>query len=72
MKEFYEEVVPDQGEEESQAEARAGIRLRSLFLLRVLFMPIILTVIEILTGFFSDTITPTILPTPTLYGLGHF
>lgn len=73
MSAYCEEVVPEQDDEASvSAESRVGIRLRSFFLLMILILPIILTIIEILTGFFDDTITPTVVPTPTLYGLGYF
>jgi len=73
MSAYYEEVVPEQNDEAGvSVESRIGIRLRSFFLLMIFVLPIILTIIEILTGFFDETITPTIVPTPTMYGLGYF
>ena len=72
MKDFYDGIIPEEGEEESLVGTGVGVRLRAFLLLLIFFLPIIFTVIEILTGFFSNTISPSVVPTPTLSGLGHF
>ncbi len=72
MKESDDGIVPEEGEEELLTESVFVVRLRALFLLLIFILPILLTVIELLTGPLKQTPGPPVTPTPTLFGLRHF
>ena len=72
MKESDDGIVPEEGEEELLTESVFAVRLRALFLLLIFILPILLTVIELLTGPLKQTPDPPAAPTPTLFGLRHF
>ena len=72
MQDFNEGIIPEENEAEPVAETGVFLRLRAFLLLLIFILPILLTVIEVLTGVFSETNTPSVVPTPTLFGLGHF
>ena len=72
MQDFNKGIIPEENEAEPVAESGVFFRLRAFFLLLIFLLPILLTLIELLTGVLSETNTPKAVPTPTLFGLGHF
>jgi hypothetical protein len=56
--EGYEEIYPEDGEDEDQPDQGGFLRIKSLILLAVFIIPTIFIVIEIITGNVSGVISP--------------